>query len=160
MPGWKKICCAVDLSACSYDAVRAAATLARQLDAELVLFHAWVREPMGASEALFAQPELREETLLEDRRLLEGWQRLAAEVRGSPVEMVLEPGRNPARAIAAFANRAACDLLVLGTHGRRGLGRALRGSVAAKTSRLARCSLLIVRPTPEEVASSLGALAT
>ena len=44
---------------------------------------------------------------------------------------------------AARATRA--DLIVLGTHGRTGLGRVILGSVAARVVALARCPVLTVR---------------
>jgi nucleotide-binding universal stress UspA family protein len=37
------------------------------------------------------------------------------------------------------------ELIVMGTHGRRGLSRALIGSVAESVVRTAHCSVLIVR---------------
>lgn len=48
--------------------------------------------------------------------------------------------------------RAAADLLVVGTHGRRGLQRLLLGSVAEATVRHAPCAVLVARP-PASTAS-------
>jgi nucleotide-binding universal stress UspA family protein len=52
----------------------------------------------------------------------------------------------PAREIAQLAADLEADLVVVGTHGRRGLARALVGSVAEATVRLAPCPVLVVRP--------------
>ncbi|HEX6306642.1 MAG TPA: universal stress protein [Longimicrobiales bacterium] len=52
----------------------------------------------------------------------------------------------PARAILAFAEEFRADLIVIGTHGRRGLDRLLLGSVADKVVRGAECSVLVVPP--------------
>jgi len=41
------------------------------------------------------------------------------------------------------------DLIVLGSHGRRGLSRFMLGSVAESLARHARCSVLIVRTPPD-----------
>jgi nucleotide-binding universal stress UspA family protein len=42
------------------------------------------------------------------------------------------------------------DLIALGSHGRKGVKRFLLGSVAESVARNARCSVLIVRTTPEQ----------
>ena len=52
----------------------------------------------------------------------------------------------PADAIMDYAEREKPDLLVLGTHGRGGFGRAFIGSVASSIVRAARCSVLLVPP--------------
>jgi nucleotide-binding universal stress UspA family protein len=49
------------------------------------------------------------------------------------------------------------DLIVLGSHGRRGIAKFLLGSVAEAVARHARCSVLIVRAPDKGVASSLAA---
>lgn len=50
----------------------------------------------------------------------------------------------PAEEIVAAARPA--DLLVIATHGRRGLSRLLLGSIAESVVRHAPCSVLVVRP--------------
>lgn len=51
----------------------------------------------------------------------------------------------PASAIADAAREADADLVVMGSHGRTGITRALMGSVAERTARLCPCPVLIVR---------------
>lgn len=55
--------------------------------------------------------------------------------------------------IAQLAADLEADLVVVGTHGRRGLSRVLLGSSAEATVRLAPCPVLVVRPkaVPEEL---------
>jgi nucleotide-binding universal stress UspA family protein len=48
--------------------------------------------------------------------------------------------------IAQLASDLQADLVVVGTHGRRGLSRVLLGSSAEATVRLAPCPVLVVRP--------------
>jgi len=52
----------------------------------------------------------------------------------------------PARALAQLASDTEADLILVGTHGRRGLTRFLLGSVAEAVVRLAPCPVLVVRP--------------
>jgi nucleotide-binding universal stress UspA family protein len=51
-----------------------------------------------------------------------------------------------AAAIAQLASDSEADLVVVGTHGRRGFARLVMGSVAEGVVRLAPCAVLVVRP--------------
>lgn len=53
---------------------------------------------------------------------------------------------SPARSIVALAAQLDADLIVVGTHGRRGLRRAILGSVAEEVVRTAGCAVFAVRP--------------
>jgi nucleotide-binding universal stress UspA family protein len=53
---------------------------------------------------------------------------------------------SPAHEIAQLASDLEADLVVVGTHGRRGASRLLLGSVAEGVVRLAPCAVLVVRP--------------
>jgi nucleotide-binding universal stress UspA family protein len=44
-----------------------------------------------------------------------------------------------------IAKESGCDLIVMGTHGRTGVGRLLMGSVAEKVLRGATCPVLTVK---------------
>lgn len=56
----------------------------------------------------------------------------------------------PAAEILTASVAAGADLIVLGTHGRTGLARLAKGSVAGKVLHHATCSVLIVREAPTE----------
>jgi nucleotide-binding universal stress UspA family protein len=51
----------------------------------------------------------------------------------------------PAEVISKMAGDLACDLIVMGTHGRGGLVELVMGSVASRVLHLAPCPLLLVR---------------
>ncbi|MCE9525416.1 MAG: universal stress protein, partial [Planctomycetales bacterium] len=61
-----------------------------------------------------------------------------------PVERRLLAG-DPAEAIIRLAETEKADLIVIGTHGRRGLRRVLMGSVAEVVVRTASCPVLTVK---------------
>ncbi|MCA9846387.1 MAG: universal stress protein [Dehalococcoidia bacterium] len=68
----------------------------------------------------------------------QGWDR--------PIEQVLREGK-PGPEIVAIASEYACDVIVMATHGRTGLGRALRGSVADYViGHMTDAVVLLVRP--------------
>lgn len=72
--------------------------------------------------------------------------RLAAMARGASVEARLHvtPG-NPNDGILDFTRRQGTDLIVMGTHGRRGLDRVLMGSVAERVIRQAPCPVFAIK---------------
>jgi len=80
------------------------------------------------------------------RRLLDT---AAAEVRAAEVEVstvLREPkGGRVADAIVDEAREARCDLVVIGTHGRRGFQRALMGSDAELVVRESPVPVLVIR---------------
>lgn len=65
--------------------------------------------------------------------------------RGVEVDIQVGEGR-PADAILGIADSADVSLIVMSTHGRGGVGRAVHGSVADEIIRNSRVPLLLVRP--------------
>src|SRR4051794_16783690 len=61
-----------------------------------------------------------------------------------PVEYGLADGDPPAE-IVRIAGETPCDLIVMGTHGRRGLTRLVLGSVAEEVLRKAPCPVVTVK---------------
>ena len=70
----------------------------------------------------------------------------AASVSGPriAIERALAEGR-PSDEVLAFAAKEGVDLIVLGTHGRGAIGKALLGSVADHVIRQAECPVMVVR---------------
>jgi nucleotide-binding universal stress UspA family protein len=60
-------------------------------------------------------------------------------------EMVETSSGSAADEIIKYAKEKAVDLIVVGTKGRSGMGKALLGSVASKIVTYAPCSVLVVR---------------
>lgn len=54
---------------------------------------------------------------------------------------------DPTREIISLAHEMAAGLIIVGTHGRKGLQRVIMGSVAEKIVRFAPCPVLVMRPT-------------
>lgn len=70
-------------------------------------------------------------------------QRSAA--RGVTVEFVHEIDSSPAEAIVRLAKLKGCDLIVMASHGRRGIGRLLLGSQTAEVVHSSTIPVLVVR---------------
>jgi universal stress protein A len=144
-----------DLSGCSENAFRVAHALARDYRARLIVLHVATPPPFvtpGELERVLQRPDgyLAE---LEGRLREEERQLRLVYAADSPagVEFRVESG-DPAVEILAVAREAACDLIVMGTHGRTGLGRLLMGSVAEQVVRKAACPVLTVKvPFPSDL---------
>ncbi len=69
--------------------------------------------------------------------------------RGLPVGIRthVSVSTSPEKAIAELASALRVDLVVLPSHGRRGISRLLLGSVAEQVVRLAPCPVLVLRAT-------------
>jgi nucleotide-binding universal stress UspA family protein len=124
---WSHVCCPVDFSPESRAALTVAVDLCRRLGARLTILH--VEEP-AAPPAVPAAAQSA------------AWSQDAA---GAGVKVSSEATQgDPETAIAAWAERAGADAIVMGTHGRTGRAHALVGSVAESTVRNARCPVMVV----------------
>jgi universal stress protein A len=140
---WKRIGCAVDFSDGSHSALREAADLAGRFGADLVLLHA---EEMPGVTDIPPPRSVVEAARMEIEAKLAGWKAEAERILNRPVEGHVFPGpAAPSLARAAADHRI--DLLVTGTHGRRGFRHLVLGSVAERLVHLAPCTVLVVRAT-------------
>ena len=73
---------------------------------------------------------------------------LAGEIGGGLRVLSAVESGSPAAQIVRYAERNGVDLIVLGTHGRTGVTRALLGSVAERVVRTAPCPVLTVSREP------------
>jgi nucleotide-binding universal stress UspA family protein len=144
---YKRILVPVDGSATSNAGLREAAKLAKAQRAKLRLLH--VVDEFTA----FSTPDggINVATIVDvlkrgGRQVLQRTQRLAAAL-GVKAETVLceSLGARVADVITQQAKRWRADLIVMGTHGRRGVNRLLLGSAAELVVRSAPVPLLLVR---------------
>jgi len=134
-----------DFSERSESAFHLACALARDYGARLILLHVAMRPVLVYGEGV-VPPDPEEDREVREAKL----HRLAP---GPPIhtEYRFEEG-DPASVILQVAQEAGVDLIVMGTHGRRGLARLLMGSVAGQVVRQAPCPVLTVRvPFPQPV---------
>jgi nucleotide-binding universal stress UspA family protein len=120
---------------------RAAAAVARSLDAHIVAVHAIeLAGGIMANASFTPPPALIDSCVGEARERLE---ELCCEYgEGAEVDVCLGAA---ARAICDLARRRNASLIVTGTASRKGLERWMLGSVAERTLRHAPCSVLVLR---------------
>jgi universal stress protein A len=142
-----KILHPTDFSEYATAAQTVAVDLAHKLDAELVLVQVLVESPLYSEgfisgsqvQAVYdAQRKWSEETL----------EARAAQLRQSGIKTSwrVRMGAHYEE-IVRTAEEEHAGMIVMGTHGRSGLNRALLGSVAERVIRLAPCPVLTVRQT-------------
>jgi uncharacterized protein (DUF2267 family)/nucleotide-binding universal stress UspA family protein len=131
-----------DFSDCSRHAGDFAASLAKDYHARLVLLNVLeppIHSPEIAAIALGEGSVMREQAEKELVRLETAYKDLRCEHR-------LTDGF-AAMGIVHVAEEIKPDLIVLGTHGRTGLGRLVMGSVAEEVIRRAPCPVVAMKPT-------------
>lgn len=141
----KKILCPIDFSPVSEKVAEYARSLALPLQAEIVAIHV---VPSGTIYADFGIPLSSMETFC-TTMITEGEKSLVEfthkhfpgmEIRGKVTcgEFSEE--------ILQYAKEEQADMIVMGTHGRKGVDRILFGSVAEKVLRNAPCPVVAIRP--------------
>lgn len=138
----RKILIALDFSQQSDHACDVALEFAQRFAAAVSIVH--VVEPIvwapGLAEALDAQANATQHGFGD---LLITAAAKAREVGVTQIETRLMKG-HPFEEITRYAREGNFDLIVVGTHGRRGLDHALMGSVAERVVRTAPCAVLTV----------------
>lgn len=144
---YKHILVALDFSEASESILRRALDISERHGARLTLLHVVdYLPPLGFADDFTPSPA----ALIDEQDLLErgtrSLERYAERHRlGTEVERRVELG-SPRREIVAMAAHRGIDLIVIGSHGRHGLGRFL-GSTAHAVLNDADCDVLAVRAT-------------
>jgi nucleotide-binding universal stress UspA family protein len=143
MPTAKTILVPTDFTEYGDAAVAYAAGLAKQLDATLHLLHVVTFPVFGVPElglahanAVIQQSVVEAQTGLEEKAT-----QLRDQVELAPVRVEVGDAREVIDRVAA---QIGADMIVLGTHGRRGFSRFFLGSVAESVVRTAPCPVLTV----------------
>lgn len=133
----------IDFSEQSEKAAMAACALAMKTGATVHLLHAYLIPVESAGLALTVSEQYVEQFVTDTRaQLRELAARLCPGVSSGP--LLVQSG-DPREVITEEAKKLNAELIVMGTHGRRGISRALIGSVAESVVRTAHCSVLVVR---------------
>ena len=134
----------VDGSATSNKALVAALQLAHERGGRVRLVHAF--DELSYLTGYEYSPELIDQTRGFAEKVLQDGLEIARAV-GVPADTRLMevPGRRLGDLVAEEARRFEADMIVVGTHGRRGIGRVLLGSGAEQVIRLAPVPVLVIR---------------
>jgi nucleotide-binding universal stress UspA family protein len=138
----KTILVATDFSDTADAGVEYAVSLAEKLGAKLYLINAIGVPAYGIPELGVAVTASMIDTIVRSNQ--DALDKLVKRYAPMKIETVLRTG-DPRDLIVATAADVGADLIVMGTHGRRGFTRALLGSVAEGVLRYAHCPVLTIR---------------
>jgi nucleotide-binding universal stress UspA family protein len=149
----EKILCPVDFSECSAKAYEYAYSLARHYGARLFVQH--VAEQLILAEGFMPHPQIHEFRAHQSAEAQDRFRELARDIKnGVEQEFVFQHSGFAADFILSFAEGQQVDLIVMGTHGRRGLDRLVLGSVLERVLRKTRSPVLAVRTAHPDVPNS------
>jgi nucleotide-binding universal stress UspA family protein len=149
---YRRILVPTDGSPVSEAAADAAIDFARARGSEIVALSVAVPEPVFQSVegAIAYDPGLQIEAL--QKAAADHAEAVAERARraGVPCSALSSSALAPAEAIVDTARQQGCDLIVMGSHGRRGLSRLLAGSVTQAVLAYAPVPVLVLRPPGPE----------
>jgi nucleotide-binding universal stress UspA family protein len=138
---------ATDGSELSERSARHGIALAKALNAKvtaITVSEPWESIAIGELKSVVLVDEYQKQTAQAAKTLLERLSRAASEAGlGCRTEHVSDA--HPYQAIIRLANSAGCDLIVMGSHGRRGIAGLLIGSETVKTLTHSTIPLLVYR---------------
>jgi nucleotide-binding universal stress UspA family protein len=139
---FQRILVASDFSDSSQQALEIALGIAEKFNAELVLMHSWEAPDYSYAAGLYLPVDVIAPI---ERAAVARLEEATSELRRRfpAAKSLLRSGIAWEQVLGAATDIRA-DLIVMGTHGRRGLERALLGSVAEKVVRQARVPVLTV----------------
>lgn len=144
MHSYKKILVPTDFSECASEATRHAIDLAHKYRASLELIYVFEPIQYAVPEGYLMYSAAQMASAYDElRRYLEREQRAAHDAGVQTVTTALLEGYASDTIVERAATTHA-DLIVMGTHGRRGIAHAFLGSVAEKVVRKAACPVLTV----------------
>ena len=144
MPPFQKILVPVDGSSTSNKALDYALQLAKQDHSQVRVLHAI--DELGYLSSYEYSGELLATARKNANQVLQNAV-IAAQARNVPADtrLVDQPGQRLGQTVADEAASWGADLIVVGTHGRRGVGRVLLGSGAGQIVHMAPVAVLTVR---------------
>ncbi|MEX5744608.1 universal stress protein [Massilia sp. X63] len=149
---YKRILVPTDGSPISLAATDAALYLARACGSEIVALSVACPEALlgGVERGLVSAAGRQAEALLEQADLLVADVAGRARSQGVPCTTDTAYSLTPAEAIVDAARAHQCDLIVMGSHGQRGLSDRLAGSVTQHVLRYSAVPVMVLRPPLED----------
>jgi len=149
MLAFQRILAATDFTETSDRALEFAIELARKFEAQITVVHAYQIPAMGfADGGYIAGAEVAAQLATAGQKRLDAVLE-SKKIAGIPMTAVLREGV-AWEEVNAVAKEIDANLIVIGTHGRRGLARALLGSVAENVIRTSTVPVLVIHGPRED----------
>jgi len=143
----KKILYTTDFSECSDCVLPHAVYLVNKYNAELHILHAIVLHADNPHKPEYHFPDIDELLLLlkKNASKMMSSELINNDIKNVKVKKIQKRGISPAQVILEYCLKNEIDLIVMGTHGRRGIRHLFLGSVTEEVVRLAECPVLTIR---------------
>ena len=140
-----KILVPLDGSALAERAVEQAEKVAKALGYEVILFRV-IQNPLATAPE--AGPETEEQAALDTIGVANSYlKKIASRLEEKGIKARIEIGEGPPYAgILGLAHREDVEFIIMSTHGRTGITRALMGSVAEKVVYTTKRPVMLVKP--------------
>ena len=160
MKHFKHVLATTDLSPESFSAVQYAAHLAEGLGAKLSILHVVHTVSMAYTDFVPPVDMTNIDMAIEEaaREKLEQWVKRHLK-RGASVKLELRGGVVD-EAICDYAKECGASVIVIATHGRKGLSHVVLGSTAERVVRSAPCPVLVIKPPKPAVSVASAARKT
>ncbi len=150
MNDFKKILCPIDFSEYADEALKFALLLAEKNQSSLHLFHVlpkinYYDWNMNGVYPLISEEILDNEKSETENKLIELVNKLKSENPKIDISYEMIDTNLIADTIVNIAKKTNTDLIIMGSHGRKGLDRILMGSVAEAVLRHAHCNVMIYK---------------
>ena len=144
---FKHILFPVDNSSASRKAIRKAIAFARETGARITAYHALPRLAGGVfgDGYRFPQPDNARAELREAKAKFIQETARSARVEGVRFDAFVDRAMTPDEGILEAARKRKCDVIFMGTNGRRGLARLALGSVTSKVLTRSTVPVLVYR---------------
>jgi nucleotide-binding universal stress UspA family protein len=143
MGPFKRVLVPIDFTDPTDAAIELALSVARPGEAQVTLLYAFDATPFVSVSPFMPPIDVEPVVASFEKEMRKACEKVKA--RYGRVEGVVARG-NVYTSILETAKTRNCDLIVIGTHGRRGVAHAFLGSVAEKVVRLSPIPVLTVRP--------------
>ena len=142
-----KILFPTDFSTCSKQAYPHALFLAEKYGSELHVLHVITIHTGDSYNPVYDFPHLKKYNIHLEKYADERSEKIIKQhkVNGARIIKIQVRGYSPPTIILKYTKNQNIDLIVMGTHGRRGLGYLLLGSVAEEVIRTAQCPIYTIR---------------
>ena len=141
----KKIVVPVDFQKNTQKLVEYAAFIARKLSAEISFCH--VLEPFVMGDMMLGSPSFSD---FDVKRSSDAEERMANLIQDIDLVSPHSSGRvllgDTVDEIVGYAKQESADMIIIGTHGAKGLEKILLGSVAERVVKRAGCPCLVMNP--------------
>ncbi len=142
---FSKILCPVDFSESADNAIAYAVKMADEdtvVELLSIIETPYTTDPMGYANYYLNVDEIKAAM---DVKMQEKIEALQEKYPKYHFNAAIDMGLDPAKSILDTISQHNCDLVVMGSHGRKGLSRILMGSVAESVMREAPCPVLVIK---------------